>query len=66
MDEALGMEKLSLEKTASASMEVESEFKLVPRVTISDNTSEVFCVRFSPDGKFLATGKYIFKIETNN
>ena len=30
--------------------------KLVPRVTISDNTSEVFCVRFSPDGKFLAAG----------
>lgn len=32
----------------------ETQFKLIPRVTISDNTSEVFCVRFSPDGKFLA------------
>lgn len=32
------------------------EFKLVPKITISDNTSEVFCVRFSPDGKFLAAG----------
>ena len=30
--------------------------KLVPKVTISDNSSEVFCVRFSPDGKFLAAG----------
>jgi hypothetical protein len=34
--------------------EFETQFKLIPRVTISDNTSEVFCVRFSPDGKFLA------------
>eukprot|EP00981_Chlorochromonas_danica_P010926 scaffold3548_cov201-Ochromonas_danica.AAC.1 len=34
----------------------ESPFKLLPRVTISDNTSEVFCVRFSPDGKFVAAG----------
>eukprot|EP01006_Ploeotia_vitrea_P045285 TRINITY_DN66927_c1_g1_i1.p1 TRINITY_DN66927_c1_g1~~TRINITY_DN66927_c1_g1_i1.p1 ORF type:complete len:346 (+),score=-6.74 TRINITY_DN66927_c1_g1_i1:144-1181(+) len=33
-----------------------SNFKLIPKVTISDNTSEVFCVRFSPDGKFLAAG----------
>jgi COMPASS component SWD3 len=33
-----------------------SEFKIVPRVTISDNTSEVFCVKFSPDGKFLTAG----------
>lgn len=30
--------------------------RLVPKITISDNTSEVFCVRFSPDGKFLAAG----------
>jgi WD40 repeat protein len=53
----------------------ESQFKLLPRITISDNTSEVsipiinitanclnlcsmqvFCVRFSPDGNFVATG----------
>lgn len=29
---------------------------LVPKVTISDLTSEVFTIRFSPDGKFLACG----------
>lgn len=34
----------------------ESPFKLVPRMTISENSSEVFSVRFSPDGKFLAAG----------
>jgi WD40 repeat protein len=34
----------------------ESPFKLVPRMTISKNSSEVFSVRFSPDGKFLAAG----------
>lgn len=33
-----------------------SEYKLEPRVTISDLTSEIFCIRFSPDGKFLACG----------
>jgi COMPASS component SWD3 len=33
-----------------------TNYKLVPKVTISDNTSEVFCVRFSPDGKFLTAG----------
>lgn len=38
----------------SKGQENETLFKLIPRVTISDNTSEVFCVRFSPDGKFLA------------
>ena len=36
--------------------ESESIYKLAPRVTISDNSSEIFCVRFSPDGKFLAAG----------
>lgn len=41
---------------ASEDCHEESEFKLIPRVTISDNTSEVFCVKFSPDGKFLAAG----------
>lgn len=34
----------------------ESSYEIVPKVTISNNTSEVFCVRFSPDGKFLAAG----------
>jgi COMPASS component SWD3 len=34
----------------------ESPFKLVPKMTISENSSEVFAVRFSPDGKFLAAG----------
>lgn len=34
----------------------ETNYKLMPRLTISDNTSEVFCIRFSPDGKFLAAG----------
>lgn len=32
------------------------KYKLVPKITISDNTSEVFCVKFSPDGKFIAAG----------
>lgn len=31
-------------------------YKLNLKVTISDNTSEVFCVRFSPDSKYLAAG----------
>jgi WD40 repeat protein len=35
---------------------VESQYKLVPKITISDNTSEVFCVKFSTDGKYLAAG----------
>lgn len=30
--------------------------KLIPRITISDNTSEVFSIRFSPDGKYIAAG----------
>jgi len=30
--------------------------RLVPSVTITENTGEVFAVRFSPDGRFLATG----------
>lgn len=34
----------------------ESNFKLVPRITISGNTSEIFCVKFSPDGNFIAAG----------
>lgn len=34
----------------------ESSYKLVPKITISENSSEVFCVRFSPDGRFVAAG----------
>ena len=30
--------------------------KLIPKITISDNTGEVFCCKFSPDGLFLASG----------
>jgi len=33
-----------------------SDYKLTPKITISENTSEVFCVRFSPDGKYVAAG----------
>lgn len=35
---------------------IESAYKLVPKITISDNTSEVFCVKFTTDGKYLAAG----------
>ena len=31
-----------------------SAYCLSPAITISENTSEVFAVKFSPDGKFLA------------
>jgi COMPASS component SWD3 len=34
----------------------DSQFKLAPRLTISGNTSEIFCVKFSPDGNFVAAG----------
>lgn len=33
-----------------------ADAKLKPKITIENNSSEVFCVRFSPDGKFLAAG----------
>jgi COMPASS component SWD3 len=33
-----------------------SEYKLVPRITISHNSSEVFSVRFDPEGKYIAAG----------
>jgi COMPASS component SWD3 len=36
--------------------EQSSPTKLVPKVTISNNTSEVFSVRFTPDGQFVAAG----------
>lgn len=35
---------------------VESSYKLSPLLTISGNTSEVFCVRFSNDGNYIAAG----------
>mmetsp|Transcript_9954 Transcript_9954/g.15014 ORF Transcript_9954/g.15014 Transcript_9954/m.15014 type:complete len:351 (+) Transcript_9954:63-1115(+) len=44
------------EEKHQRSVTAETDYRLIPRVTISDNTSEVFCVRFSPDGKFLAAG----------
>jgi len=34
----------------------ESSYRLQPKITISDNSSEIFTVKFSPDGKFLAAG----------
>ena len=34
----------------------ESEFRLVPKMTISENAGEVLSVRFSPDGQLLASG----------
>ena len=33
-----------------------SKIKLIPRITISDNTGEVFSCKFSDDGQFLAAG----------
>eukprot|EP01029_Cantina_marsupialis_P007523 TRINITY_DN1841_c0_g1_i1.p1 TRINITY_DN1841_c0_g1~~TRINITY_DN1841_c0_g1_i1.p1 ORF type:complete len:154 (+),score=29.44 TRINITY_DN1841_c0_g1_i1:116-577(+) len=30
--------------------------RLIPKVTISGNPSEVFCVKFNPDGQYVATG----------
>lgn len=43
-------------KDGSSDVWQASDYKLVPRITISENTSEVFCIRFSPDGKFVAAG----------
>ncbi|KAJ1417217.1 WD40-repeat-containing domain protein [Ochromonadaceae sp. CCMP2298] len=33
-----------------------SRYKLVPRITISHNSAEVFSVRFDPEGKYIAAG----------
>lgn len=33
-----------------------TEYRLVPKITIEHNTSEVFCARYSPDGDFIAIG----------
>ena len=32
------------------------KIKLIPRITISDNTAEVFSCKYSDDGTFLAAG----------
>jgi len=45
-----GFENVSISGSSSSGV------TLQPKVTISSLTSEVFCVRFSPDGKFLAAG----------
>jgi COMPASS component SWD3 len=45
-----GVENVRISGSASSGV------TLQPKVTISALTSEVFCVRFSPDGKFLAAG----------
>lgn len=34
----------------------DGQYRLVPLITISDLNTEVFCVQFSPDGKFVAAG----------
>ena len=46
----------ALEQALEVPVIQESEYKLVPKMTISENSSEIFSVRFSPDGKFLAAG----------
>lgn len=30
--------------------------KLIPKLTISDNTGEIFCCEYSPDGQYIAAG----------
>lgn len=50
------MDSGNIASSDGASSSSSSYNKLTPKVTISDNTSEVFCLRFSPDGKFLAAG----------
>ena len=48
---------MNFEENAGTQSELaQSNFKLVPKITISENTSEVFTIRFSPDGKFVAAG----------
>jgi COMPASS component SWD3 len=37
-------------------MSESASHKLVPKITISDNTSEVFCIKFAPEGNYLAAG----------
>ena len=49
-------EERGVERSESKSGSHLGAYKMALKVTISDNTSEVFCVRFSPDGKYLAAG----------
>lgn len=45
------VDEFDVENDASA-----SKNKLIPRITISENTGEVFSCKFSEDGQFLAAG----------
>jgi WD40 repeat protein len=56
MAESKFAESKYLEERYLDSKDSRESNRLIPRITISNNTSEVFCVRFSPDGKFLAAG----------
>jgi COMPASS component SWD3 len=47
---------MQFEDYSSSFNEENSNFKLIPRLTISGNTSEIFCVKFSPEGNFIAAG----------
>ena len=33
-----------------------SKIKLIPKLTISENTGEIFCCEYSPDGLYIAAG----------
>jgi len=54
--EAKTVAEKPLETIFSSGPVAETSAKLAPKITISDNTSEVFCIKFSPDGKYLAAG----------
>lgn len=45
-----------LDEAASVPHSAAVSRKILPKITIADNPSEVFSTRFSPDGKFLAAG----------
>ncbi len=47
---------MQFEDEAYSAPSEESHFKLSPKLTISGNTSEIFSVKFSPDGNFIAAG----------
>ena len=48
--------RVPTEELSNLQIKEDTDYKINPRLTISDNTAEVFCLRFSPDGKFLAAG----------